>query len=277
MVRCIGAEFKKYCYLPYMLTGVLGIVFLGFVNTVYDSEGMQVPVFILMLRYLEGKVFGDISMCGWVLWGNVISGWLAVFAPLLLTFSYIAVLSGERQDGLTQFELIRFGNLKYSITKVASGALFAGMVFVLAYIVLGLLFAVAFPPLSDFSREEQEIFWGGYPAVYVLKKLAGGFVYGTFSGMFGIGVAVWFRDKYMLICLPFLLNYVYQQILLKAATARYASGAESAEWLEAFLPYRVADISMSRYWIVPMAVMIFVYAVIIVSFCLNIKRGNRGV
>lgn len=272
MVRCIGAEFKKYCYLPYMLTGVLGIVFLGFVNTVYDSDGMQVPVFVLMLRFLKEEPVRDISMCGFILWGNAISGWLAVFAPLLLTFSYIAVLSGERQNGLTQFELIRFGNLKYSMTKVVSGALFAGTVFVVGYIMLGLLFAAVFPSLSDFPVGEQEIFIGGSPVVYVLKKLAGGFFYGMFSGMFGIGVAVWFRDKYMLICLPFLLNYVYQQILQKAVLVRYASGAESAAWLEAFLPYRIADISISRYWIVPIAVMLVVYAGIAFSFYLNADR-----
>lgn len=276
MIRCIVAEFKKYCYLPYLLTGVLGIVFLGFVNIVYDPGGMQVPVFVLMLRYWNGEFSGDISMCGLLLWGNAVSGWLAVFAPLLLTLPYIAVLSGERQNGLIQFELIRSGNLKYSVTKVISGALFAGAVFVMGYILLGLLFAAAFPPFSDFPAGELEMLTGGAPAVYILKRIAGGFVYGMFSGMFGIGVAVWFRDKYMLLCLPFLLNYVYQQILQKAASVRYASGAESAAWLEAFFPYRIADISAGRYWTVPVAVMFAIYAGIALSFYLNVKRGNWG-
>lgn len=274
MFRMIGSELKKYCYLPYTLVGLLGVICLGFVSTVYDSSGMQITMFQLMMQYLSEKSGMSISHSAAILWESSLSGWLTVFAPLLLTLPYIGVLSDERQNGLVQFELIRSGNLRYCVSKVLSGALYGGLAFSVGFSMLGGIFTLIFPSISAFPAEEQAIFLRTSLFLYVLKVVAGSFIYGVFASIFGIGVAIFFRDKYMLLCLPFLLNYIYQQMLLKTVMKLGATNMELAEWINWFYPSQIANVSMNRYWITVMLVVVGVYMGLLVLFYQKVKRGK---
>lgn len=127
--------------------------------------------------------------------------------------------------------------------------------FLAGYALFGLLLKLFFPAFSSFGEEQQWFYLSFYPGnsviLFCIYRLAGVFFFGVFAGVFGIGVAVFLEDKYMLICLPFLLNYIYQQVLQKAVAGKYAAGAESAAWLEFFYPASFANLSASRYWAVP--------------------------
>jgi len=151
----IGSELKKYCYLPYTLFVLLGVICLGFTSTVYDSSGMQITMFQLMMQYLSGESGMSISHSVVTLWESTLSGWLIVFAPLLLTLPYIEVLSDERQNGLVQFELIRSGNLRYCVSKVFSGALYGGLAFAVGFTIFGGIVTLIFPLVSAVPAEER--------------------------------------------------------------------------------------------------------------------------
>ena len=94
--------------------------------------------------------------------------------------------------------------------------------------------------------------------------------------MYGLGVAVFFRDKYMLVCLPFLLNYIYEQMLHKLMIDELTHGAESVEWIEAFYPVSVSRLSSDRYQAVSVPMMLLLYAVITILFYFSVKRGKYG-
>ena len=278
MLRNILSELKKNCYWPYVLLSVAGIVCLGFCNTFFTPTGNQSTLFALIRQIHIGKIVPDVSLSVPVVWQQGLGSWLALFAPLLVSFGYVATLSSERQNGQMKFELIRSGNLRYCASKIISGALFCGMVFLAGYALFGLLLKLFLPSLSSFSPEEQsfytEIYFGNSMTLFLIRRLAGSFFFGVFAGMFGIGVAVFFEDRYMLICLPFLLNYIYQQVLQKAVAVRYASGAESAAWLEAFYPASFAGLSASRYWTVPVLVLGAIYFGIVMAFWIRLKKGR---
>lgn len=281
MLRCIGWEIKKNCYLPYFLLAVCGIMFLCLASEgEIDSTGKSISIFSLMLQGQKSGGVPEITKSGLILWEKGIGGWLVVFAPLLLSFGYIVLLSGERQNGQTRFHLIRSGNLRYCVSKVAGGALSGGMVFLIAYALFGLLMAAVFPAFSAFSPEEQswymEVYIGNSISFYIVRRLLGSFLYGMFGSAFGIGVAIIFRDKYMLLCLPFLINYIYQQILGKIITERFANGAESVDWLESLYLESVFRVSANKYWMATAALLAAVYVGLTVLFYLNVKRGNWG-
>lgn len=148
-----------------------------------------------------------------MLWKCGIGDWLLVFLPLLSTFGYIVLNAEERQSGQIKFLLIRMGNLRYCVSKVLSGALIGGFTFVAGYLIFGVFMLILFPSFGAFPADSQsiymELYFGNTVFLYVLKRLTGVFLLGIFSSVFGIGVAMIFRDKYMLMCLPFLLNYIY--------------------------------------------------------------------
>ena len=147
-----------------------------------------------------------------------------------------------------------------------------------AYALFGLLMMAQFPLFSGFSLDAQsfyrEIYFGNSIYFYIMKRLVGAFLYGMSASVFGIGVAILFRDKYMLLCLPFLLNYMYRRILTKLLYTAVVDG-ESVEFIEALYPDFLMQVSWNRYWILSVFMLLLAYAVMVVLFYWSMKRSIR--
>lgn len=277
MIRCIFQELKKNLYFPYAFLAILGIVLLALVSPGGTSEtGADITIFSMLHNTVENGRMADIGQAGLVLWGKGLSGWMAIFVPFLLTFGYIAVTVNEHQDMFTRFQLLRFGKLNYCISKVCGGALSGGILFTLGYGLFGLIMLAVFPDFSSFPQEEQEIYlmmWGTNAADYIVKQLLGAFLYGMGASTFGIGVTIFFRDKYMLLCLPLLLNYAYGQVLNKQMDDRMKAG-KGYEMLLAFMPESlIRNMLWDKYWFAGVVFMLAVYAVLLFIFYRMVKRG----
>lgn len=278
MCQMLKAELKKLSFIPYLILSISGIVLLCLSATgETDMSGKQISIFSLMFQ--EQQANTDISKSALALWQAGIGGWLVVFAPMLLSMGYILLISEERRNGQIRFHILRSGNWKYCISKLCGGALAGGIVFLIGYALFGLLMLVRFPSIRTFSAEEQEILlMGGNISVVIIKKLIGVFLYGMFGSVFGIGVAIVFRDKYMLVCLPFMIKYIYQQILAKMAMDAMAAEAyERLTWIEMFQPENIMNISLGWNWFLTVILMLAIYAVLSVIFYRCVKRGDWGV
>ncbi len=278
MCHMLKAELKKLSFIPYLILSISGIVLLCLSATgETDMSGKQISIFSLMFQ--EQQANTDISKSALALWQAGIGGWLVVFAPMLLSMGYILLISEERRNGQIRFHILRSGNWKYCISKLCSGALAGGIVFLIGYALFGLLMLVRFPSIRTFSAEEQEILlMGSNISVVIIKKLIGVFLYGMFGSVFGIGVAIVFRDKYMLVCLPFMIKYIYQQILAKMAMDAMAAKAyERLTWIETFQPENIMNISLGWNWFLTVILMLAIYAVLSVIFYRCVKRGDWGV
>ena len=278
MFHEIKLEFKKNIYVPYIFIEIIGIIILCLSATgETDMNGKQISIFSLIFQELPANT--DVLKSALSLWQAGLGGWLVVFAPMLLSMGYILLISEERRNGQIRFHILRSGNWKYCISKLCSGALAGGIVFLIGYALFGLLMLVRFPSIRTFSAEEQEILlMGSSISVVIIKKLIGAFLYGMFGSVFGIGVAIVFRDKYMLVCLPFMINYIYQQILTKMATDAMAAEAyERLTWIETFQPENIMNISLGWNWFLSVILMLAIYAVLSVIFYRCVKRGDWGV
>lgn len=278
MFHEIKLEFKKNIYVPYIFIEIIGIIILCLSATgETDMNGKQISIFSLIFQELPANT--DVLKSALSLWQAGIGGWLVVFAPMLLSMGYILLISEERRNGQIRFHILRSGNWKYCISKLCSGALAGGIVFLIGYALFGLLMLVRFPSIRTFSAEEQEILlMGSSISVVIIKKLIGAFLYGMFGSVFGIGVAIAFRDKYMLVCLPFMINYIYQQILTKMVTDAMAAEAyERLTWIETFQPENIMNISLGWNWFLSVILMLAIYAVLSVIFYRCVKRGDWGV
>ena len=278
MCQMLKAELKKLSFIPYLILSISGIVLLCLSATgETDMSGKQISIFSLIFQAQQANT--DISKSALALWQAGIGGWLVVFAPMLLSMGYILLISEEQRNGQIRFHILRSGNWKYCISKLCSGALAGGIVFLIGYALFGLLMLVRFPSIRTFSAEEQEILlMGSNISVVIIKKLIGVFLYGMFGSVFGIGVAIVFRDKYMLVCLPFMIKYIYQQILAKMAMDAMAAEAyERLTWIETFQPENIMNISLGWNWFLTVILMLAIYAVLTVIFYRCVKRGDWGV
>ena len=278
MCHMIKSELKKLSFIPYLILSISGIVLFCLCATgETDMSGKQISIFFLMFQAQQANT--DVLKSALALWQAGIDVWLVVFAPMLLSMGYILLISEERRNGQVRFHILRSGNWKYCISKLCSGALSGGIVFLIGYALFGLLMLVRFPSIRTFSAEEQEILLtGSNISVVIIKKLIGVFLYGMFGSVFGIGVAIVFRDKYMLVCLPFMIKYIYQQILAKMAMDAMAAEAyERLTWIETFQPENIMNISLGWNWFLTVILMLAIYAVLSVIFYRCVKRGDWGV
>lgn len=136
-----------------------------------------------------------------------------------------------------------------------------------------------FPSFSTFPLEDQsfyrEMYFGNQIGIYVLKQLTGVFFYGMFASVYGIGATILFRDQYMLLCLPFLLNYMYRQLLTKLLTIAI-SNSQSIEWIETFYPDSIIRIALKKYWVTSVLLFLVAYMIITILFYWSLKRSIRG-
>lgn len=92
--------------------------------------------------------------------------------------------------------------------------------------------------------------------------------------MFGIGVAILLRDRYMLLCLPFLLNYCWSQMLNKLVISdiAYREGAYN-RLIQAFDPSSLLNMPWDRYWLLQLVMLLAVYIGFVFLFCRLMERG----
>ena len=101
MLRCIGLEFRKNCYWPYVLLPVIGIVCLGFGNTVYDASGKSITLLELAGQLRAGVIAPDISFSAPVIWQQGLGSWLVLFGSSPCVFRVHCdslVRTSERAD-----------------------------------------------------------------------------------------------------------------------------------------------------------------------------------
>lgn len=115
------------------------------------------------------------------------TGYLWMFCPIIVGIPCVYIKKTER------FEMFRMGKNRYVFTKYFSSLFAAGMVLLLAY----LLYAI----LGMFLM--KEILWD----VNILKKFISVFFWGIYSAIPSMILAEFVRNKYLILCIPFVLNY----------------------------------------------------------------------
>ena len=107
---------------------------------------------------------------------------------------------------------------------------------------------------------------GSMVLIYVVKRLIGSFLYGMAASMFGIGAAIFFRDRYMLLCLPFLLNYIYTQILQRLTLENPA--------VERFNSSNLMNVSGESGWVWTVGLTIVCYVILVLLYYAQVKRRH---
>lgn len=279
MMRCIRTEFHKCVYFPFFLLNIFGSFALCLSAIAeYDYNGKSLTIFELIRTGTAGS---SIDTSNLMLWKQGGSGWLSLLLPVLSTAGYLLILSSERNSGEMGSMLIRMGNFRFVTAKITGGALAGGIGFTCGYALFGLLIYLTTPAFSGFSSEEQMILLAGsgtsHIATFILFRLIGCMAYGMAVSVFGIGVSIVFRDKYMLVCLPFLLNYIYAQMLQLLSSYGVLTSSDGTSWLPVFSLDSLLNMTPTLSWMFSVLFILAVYILLGGLFYLGIKRkGCNG-
>lgn len=214
-----------------------------------------------------------------------LSGYITMFIPIIVAFPFMVSFCAERNNGLMRFTITRSGKYRYYFAKFFSSFLSGGAAVLLGVAVFGVFAAAAFPNISSYQLDAEEL--GFYlpdsVPVTVIKTLVSAFLYGAVSTLPAFFLSSFCKNPYIITCLPFMLTYVWSTSISKAITKGFENGDwEISEKLYPFTPDAISSIlSYEKFTAPAIKTVVFncAYAVIMLAGFIIImnKRTDKGV
>lgn len=191
---------------------------------------------------LENSAFGfkNIFSCA-------MSGYLAMFLPIIAAFPFIPNFCSERNSGLIRLTISRTGKYRYYMSKFISALIGGGLAVMLGYLIFGAISLCIFPLPEEYPVDPilMEAGLASTPdnlksILDCSKELVGSFIYGAVSTVPAFFFASFIRNRYVITCLPFMLTYFFTTALTKHAQNLLAAN----EWDEAIKYYSLIPSSL---------------------------------
>ena len=281
-VHSIISEIKKSLYLPVFILSCLGVALVCCFSEGFTSGSMRTYTIMELLLFLpKDAMLTDISLNRYEIWMRGIGTRTQLFLPFLLSVGYLYTISNERQSGFSRVNLVRENNLKYSISKLAAAVLGGGIIMTVGYVFFGMLVYIRFPSICEYSADSMKLYMEMNPdfqeTAFFFWRCARIFLYGVCSNIFAYLVSVFFRDKYILLCLPLMLKYIWGQAVMKAGMDAMNKGNETALKLcSALRIENILNTGQSAYQGLTLLLVFMLYlAGVVLTLCLTEKRGEE--
>lgn len=194
------------------------IIFMS--GTLYRSleDGKEYNLFNIAGQNLkdgsEGEIVPDFSQ-------GVIEGpasYMNLFSVIIVSIPFTMLVSAERKNSNTRFEIMRVGKIRYALGKFAAVIISGGSVMLLGY---GIYCIACYFILSHNAGEIYPFRYTinnrvsiyifektGIAGMYILKMLFM-FCYGMASTIMAYLLSAFMKNRYLILCLPFVINYLY--------------------------------------------------------------------
>ena len=123
-----------------------------------------------------------------------------IIMPILTAIPYITVATLGYDNNITRFELFRSGKVSYVTGNMISAMIFGGLVNLIAF---------SFYVLTAYIVILQEI---QFPIERVVERFLCCFLFGAMSVVPAFFLSAFIRNKYIVLCVPFMMDYVYGMI-----------------------------------------------------------------
>lgn len=279
-MHSIISEIKKSLYFPLFILSCIGVVCVCCFSEGYISaNGKSYTIMELLLFLRSDVMLTDISLNRYNIWICGIGTWTQLLLPFLLSVGYLYNVSGEKQSGFNRMLLVRETNIKYCVSKLMAVILSGGIILLAGYLLFGILVYMRFPSVYDYSVDKLKLYMemnpGFHEPAFCFIRCLRIFLYGMFINVFAYLVSIFFRDKYILICLPIMLKYIWGQGVMKLeidamnresnAVLNLCSGLR----IESILNYSVSSCRIT---------LLLISLIYLIGFCLTLyllkKRGE---
>ena len=278
-MKKIKCEISKIFYFPLFLVSCIGIVIVCLLSDCYFSGGRGYTVIELMLGSLSLDMLNDVNLNCFAIWKAGFGIWSYLLLPLLLGISYLFVLSAERQSGAVRQILIREDNFSYCLSKLISASVYGGVTLAVGYGLYGLIVWRFFPSLSLYQEELRTMYMEYYMPDgviwFVVRRVAGTFLYGMFLSFYTVGVSIFAVDRYILMCLPMMLGYIYSQAVTKIEYDAFSRNRfPFADKLQSLRPENIIEIGPNMAWVCTFLLMVIIFIVLLGIFWLTRDRKS---
>lgn len=201
-----------------------------FAPVYFDFSSSENYTTIRCLFELERtSMLNDITLCSYNVAIQGCHGFLSMFTPIIVAFVSIPIICDEYNSGNKRFNILRTTKINYHLSKYMTSCVCGGLVLTVGYCIYIIFSYSFFPNVSEYPLEIRQAFMNNiinteprfseYGYFYMLlKKCIEVFMYGFITSVPSIILSNVIKNKYLVICIPFLIKYVIVQTCSKLSS-----------------------------------------------------------
>lgn len=217
-----------------------------------EEKGISVTVLDAILYKSRAEMLKESSYSLSHIFGAASTGYLPMFLPMIAAFPFIPNFCSERNSGLVRMTIFRTGKYRYYFSKFLSAIIGGGLAVSLGCALYCAISSFFFPLPENYPVDMQLVEMGvaTIPTNTICIKIAfytllGSFCCGALSTLPAFFFASFIRNRYVIVCLPFMITYMYTSLIDKINYNLFTSyteeGFEKAQFVMAFLPTEVMN------------------------------------
>jgi len=210
LIKPLKCDFSKTLISTGFLAAVIVTFLLCFTESVYvDTSDMRsFSAFESLFRFKRSFMESQTSFCSLSVYKSALGGYSAMFLPILASFPFVFSQSTERNSGNIRFSIFRKSRLKYYCSKFVCAALSGGICVMLGVLLFGIFSFIAFPGLRHYQYLDLSFYAPNGVFAEIMKKLMSSFIYGCASTLPGFFLSSFCRNRYIILCVPFLTQFI---------------------------------------------------------------------
>ena len=183
MIKSLICDFQKTLISVGFLAAILVTFLLCFTEDVYvdTSDMRKFSALEALFKFDRSFMESKSSFCSLSVFKSALSGYSAMFLPILASFPFVFSQSAERNSGNIRFSIFRAKRLKYYFSKFLCGVISGGICVLLGIALFGIFSFFAFPRLECYPDLPLEFYAPDGIFAEIARKLLSAFIYGCVS------------------------------------------------------------------------------------------------
>lgn len=234
-VNAICSELKKIVINPYFLAGVLAFTMMCFGSSgYYDAAGSKEYSIFEMMTMLGTDKAALYEFSAQYVCTRGFGSWLVMFLGIIVSFPFVKLLCDERRCNEKRYLISRTGVFRYCLSKFTGAVVSAALICALGYLLFSGAVYIIFPKAEAGTVALSLPYW---------KCFLEAVLTGMCVSVLPFLICTVTANKYFCICIPFLMQYMYNTAIGKfTLDAKYGGLDIKTVILQSLSPDNISSI-----------------------------------
>ena len=219
-VRSFVCEMKQIVISMPFLVSCMIVTILEFTAGFYlTGDGKELSILEVLINFSKEDMKENVLFSSFAAFRSGVGSWLKLFVPIIAALPFAALFRDETSTGYRRFRIISEGKVRYCVLKILTCFFSGALTLTIGTLLFALMTGIFFPSIQQFDTESINMILAPYgtnsTALIMFRQILMIFLYGGFWGSVCLGMVGTVKNKYLIVGIPFMLKYMWQQYIDK--------------------------------------------------------------
>lgn len=219
-VRSFICEMKQIVISMPFLVSCMIVTILEFTAGFYlTGDGKELSILEVLISFSREDMEKNVLFSSFAAFKSGVGSWLKLFVPIIATLPFVALFRDETSTGYRRFRIVSEGKVRYCMVKILTCFFSGALTLTIGTLLFSLMTGIFFPSVQQFDKESIHLILAPYGTnsivLIMLRQFLMIFLYGGFWGSICLGLVGAVKNKYLIVGIPFMLKYMWQQYIDK--------------------------------------------------------------